>query len=106
MKSGMVTIAAFLLLAPAAWPAVAQQSVSVSQLNMSAVPKLDPEGIRKVQSLLRQKGFDPGPLDGIAGPLTKTAVRKFQEKFGMKASAEIDNQVLLGLGAVDLAGNE
>ena len=106
MRPAMVTAIALFLFVPVVSPATAQQPSSISQLNMSAVPRLDVEGVRKVQSLLKQKGFEPGPIDGIAGPLTKSAVRKFQERYGMKASAEIDNQLLLGLGAVDLAGNE
>ena len=82
-------------------PAYAQP---ISQLDVNAVPKIDSDGIRKVQTLLRLRGFAPGPNDGVAGPLTKAAVRSFQAKYGMKTSGEIDNQLLLALGAVDLAG--
>jgi putative peptidoglycan binding protein len=32
-----------------------------------------------VQQRLKELGFDPGPIDGIYGPLTKKAVRSFQE---------------------------
>jgi len=103
MKPSTVVIAAFLSVA-VALPAHAQQAVS--QLDVNAIPKIDSDGIRRVQLLLRQRGFAPGPNDGVAGPLTRTAVRLFQGKFGMKASGEIDNQLLLALGAVDLAGAE
>ncbi len=102
MKISAVTIAALLPLVIAA-PSYAQQT-PVSQLDVNIVPRLNPDGVRKVQGLLRDKGLTPGPNDGVAGPLTKAAVRAFQEKYGMKPSGEIDNQLLLGLGAVDLAG--
>jgi peptidoglycan hydrolase-like protein with peptidoglycan-binding domain len=106
MKSGVMTIAAVMLLVSGAVPATAQQPapVAASQLNMSVVPRLDADGVRRVQQLLRQKGIPSGPLDGVAGPITKAAVRTFQERYGMPPSGEINNQLLFALGAVDLAG--
>jgi peptidoglycan hydrolase-like protein with peptidoglycan-binding domain len=83
-------------------PAAAQQAVS--QLDMNTVPRISSDGVRKVQTLLRQKGFQSGPLDGVAGPLTKAGVTAFQEKYGMKVTGEMDNQFLLGVGAVEFAG--
>ena len=105
MKSGAATIAAFLFLASGAVPAGAQQPpAAVSQLDMSVVPKLNADGVRKVQQLLTQRGVRSGPIDGVAGPMTKAAVRSFQERYGMAPSGDIDNQLLFALGAVDLAG--
>jgi peptidoglycan hydrolase-like protein with peptidoglycan-binding domain len=75
----------------------------IGQLNMNAVPNIDRDGIRKVQTTLKDKGFDPGPVDGVEGPRTTSAVKGFQERFGIKASGDIDNQTLFALGAVDLA---
>lgn len=105
MKRATIALAAFVSLV-AIPPAGAQQPAAVSQLDVNAIPRLSPDGVRRVQALLRQKGFEPGKLDGVPGPITKAAVRAFQEKYGMKASSEMDNQFLLGLGAVDLAGAE
>ena len=79
-------------------------SVPIGQLNMDAVPGINQDGVRKVQTLLKEKGFDPGPIDGVEGVRTTGAVRAFQERFGIKASGAIDNQTLFALGAVDLAG--
>jgi peptidoglycan hydrolase-like protein with peptidoglycan-binding domain len=50
------------------------------------------------------EGFESGKIDGVPGPITKAAVGAFQAKYGMRVSGEMDNQFLLGLGAVDLAG--
>ena len=35
--------------------------------------------VHELQIRLRALKFDPGPLDGIKGPLTSAAVRRFQE---------------------------
>jgi peptidoglycan hydrolase-like protein with peptidoglycan-binding domain len=102
MKAAVIALVAFVSVV-AITPSNAQ-SVSVSQLDVNAVPRLSADGVRRVQTLLRQRGFDSGPLDGVAGPITKSAIRSFQEKYGMNASGEIDNQFLLGIGAVELAG--
>jgi len=102
MTRATIVFAAFISLS-AAIPASAQ-APAVSQLDMSAVPRINSEGVRRVQILLRQKGFQSGPLDGVAGPLTKAGVTAFQEKYGMKVTGEMDNQFLLGVGAVEFAG--
>jgi peptidoglycan hydrolase-like protein with peptidoglycan-binding domain len=83
-----------------------QQSTDqpTAQLDMLAVPALDQDNIRQVQLGLRDKGFEPGPIDGIPGVRTKEAVRNFQDRYGMKASGEIDNQTLYALGKPELAG--
>ena len=33
--------------------------------------------VREVQQALAAAGFDPGPIDGIMGPRTKAALRKY-----------------------------
>jgi peptidoglycan hydrolase-like protein with peptidoglycan-binding domain len=42
-------------------------------------------GIRAVQAILSDFGgeFDPGPVDGIEGPKTKAAIKKYQEARGL-----------------------
>ena len=102
MKRAVIALAAFVSLAVIP-PAGAQQP-PVSQLDVNAVPRLNSDGIRRVQTLLRQKGFEAGKIDGVPGPITRAAVGAFQARYGMKVSGEMDNQFLLGLGAVDLAG--
>jgi peptidoglycan hydrolase-like protein with peptidoglycan-binding domain len=37
----------------------------------------------QVQTLLTQRGYSPGPLDGVFGPDTKTAVSRFQSDRGL-----------------------
>jgi peptidoglycan hydrolase-like protein with peptidoglycan-binding domain len=104
-KLVIAIIAAASLFALTTLPAASQvdKSAAIRQLNMAGMPDLGRDSVRQVQDALQAKGFDPGPIDGVAGPRTKAAVRKFQDRFGMKASGEIDNQTLFALGKVELA---
>lgn len=43
-----------------------------------------------VQESLIEKGFDPGPVDGVWGARTKSALMQFQESAGLTVSGEID----------------
>jgi peptidoglycan hydrolase-like protein with peptidoglycan-binding domain len=49
-----------------------------------------PSLIREIQFMLTRLGMDPGPIDGIVGPQTLRAYRKFQERFGLPV-AELVN---------------
>jgi len=40
---------------------------------------LQGEDVKELQSKLESLGYDAGPIDGIFGPLTEKAVRKFQK---------------------------
>jgi peptidoglycan hydrolase-like protein with peptidoglycan-binding domain len=103
-KLVIATIAAASLLGAATLPATSQvklkESPDITNLNMDAVPNLGRDIVRKIQATLEAKGFDPGPIDGVIGPKTRAAVRKYQDHFGIKASGEIDNQTLFALGTV------
>ena len=52
---------------------------------------------RMVQEALTEKGFDPGPIDGIWGSKTKSAVMQFQESAGLTANGQIDGPTKSGL---------
>ena len=40
--------------------------------------------VLEIQTLMAAHGLDPGPLDGIFGPLTEQAVRQLQKTHGLK----------------------
>ena len=42
--------------------------------------------VREIQFLLARLSIDPGPIDGVAGPQTLTAVHKFQAQYGLPAA--------------------
>jgi hypothetical protein len=50
------------------------------------------------QSKLASEGFDPGTLDGVAGPKTAAAVTGFQQKSGLPQSGALDAATLEKLG--------
>jgi Putative peptidoglycan binding domain len=46
--------------------------------------------VRSAQMALKEKGFDPGPIDGVMGPRTKAAVKEFQQKENLTATGQLD----------------
>lgn len=53
--------------------------------------------VRKVQQKLNDEGFRAGPVDGIWGPKTQSAVKNFQEKKGIEATGQLDEKTLAEL---------
>ncbi|MBI4529122.1 MAG: peptidoglycan-binding protein [Deltaproteobacteria bacterium] len=64
------------------------------------------EDIKKAQEALKEKGHDPGPVDGIMGPRTQAALRAFQQAQGLKASGTLDNETKKALGLEESRGTE
>jgi peptidoglycan hydrolase-like protein with peptidoglycan-binding domain len=52
------------------------------------------ELIRMVQLTLKESGFEPGPIDGLMGPKTREAIKRFQIKNGLEPTGEIDDQTI------------
>lgn len=42
--------------------------------------------VKTMQLRMQSAGIDPGPIDGLKGPLTRAAMRKFEAEFGKSAS--------------------
>src|SRR5574340_1311034 len=55
--------------------------------------------VAALQIGVRAAGFDPGPIDGVAGPRTRTAVSIFQRRHGLLATARLDIRTRRALGA-------
>jgi osmotically-inducible protein OsmY len=53
--------------------------------------------IRIAQEKLKDKGFDPGPVDGLWGPRTASAVGDFQRKENMTVTNRLDRDTLAKL---------
>ena len=49
---------------------------------------------RAIQVLLLFRGFQPGPIDGVVGVRTKTAILQFQQSAGLPETAVADSTVL------------
>ena len=64
--------------------------------NLPPIP-LGHDGISEVQSQLIALGFDPGPVDGEAGPATLGAARQYNENRGGYGPVPIDGALLARL---------
>lgn len=54
--------------------------------------------ITDIQRALKHEGFNPGPIDGVVGPLTMKAVNMFQEKRGLLVSKYLSIDTVRALG--------
>jgi FtsZ-interacting cell division protein ZipA len=67
-----------------------EQSISPTSLSEDA--------IRAIQTALDESGFKVGRIDGLWGPETDDAVRKFQQSKQIQANGQLDQQTLSALG--------
>jgi peptidoglycan hydrolase-like protein with peptidoglycan-binding domain len=97
----------------AAAPAAAAQAVPDSSVAAASPPPAaaaraapDPSAaaaqmptaeVRDVQGRLRAMGFNPGPVDGIVGPLTESAAQQYQRARGLDVTGAVDRNLLAQL---------
>lgn len=55
------------------------------------------EEIKDIQTLLAERGYDPGPADGIMGPRTAAAIRRYQEDANLEPTGEATRGLLARL---------
>ncbi len=72
-------------------------AVGLGALTITAAPQSS-QTVRDAQQALKDKGFDPGPVDGINGPKTRAAVRDYQTKENLNADGRLGPQTLDSLG--------
>jgi peptidoglycan hydrolase-like protein with peptidoglycan-binding domain len=74
-----------------------------------AVPAMaqSTQTVRAAQEALKSKGFDPGPIDGINGPLTHKATREYQEHEHLTANGQLSSATLdsLQINEKTMGGN-
>lgn len=56
------------------------------------------ESVRRIQAELAVAGFNPGPIDGVMGPRTRTAVSAFQSDQGLDHHGLLSVETLRCLG--------
>ena len=56
------------------------------------------EQTKSLQEALKAKGEDPGPIDGVIGNKTRTALRAFQKANNLKVTGALDDQTAEKLG--------
>lgn len=54
--------------------------------------------IRSAQHALNNQGYNAGAVDGIMGPHTEAAIKKFQSAKGMQATGQLDAATVGALG--------
>lgn len=67
-----------------------QQRGQAGQQGQRGQQAMDQEQIREAQQQLKEAGFDPGPIDGIFGERTKSALREFQQAHGLPQTGQLD----------------
>lgn len=58
------------------------------------------ELVAVVQRKLKERGYDPGPVDGRAGPRTRAAILAFERASGAPQNGKVDLALLQRLGVV------
>ena len=106
---GVLMSGVFVLALIAAWFMTGHRLPSQSNLKALtdvAVSKFDPvvdedQNIVQAQELLVRLGYDPGPVDGVTGQATESALRAFQTDMGMEQTGEVTDTVLARLRVQD-----
>lgn len=79
---------------PSAPPATQPPPVQTVPAQPAPEPPLTRQEITEVQTRLDRFGFNPGPADGNAGPMTRGAVMRYQQERGIRQTGEIDQAFL------------
>jgi len=48
------------------------------------------QSVRQIQGILQERGYDPGPLDGVMGKKTRAALQQFQRDQRLSATGQMD----------------
>jgi hyperosmotically inducible protein len=50
------------------------------------------------QRVLKEKGFEPGPIDGVMGPQTASALKEYQKAENLQTTGQMDSDTAAKLG--------
>jgi hypothetical protein len=96
-------------------PESTQRSASVnpsrSNMGASGTSRMSTRGttgsnhglVRSAQRALNAQGYSAGAVDGIMGPHTQAAIRKFQSAKGLQATGQLDAATIAALGVTQPA---
>ncbi len=59
------------------------------------------DSVKQAQTLLKNQGYYSGNVDGISGPQTRAAVRKYQKDHNLKATGQLDSATTTSLHAAE-----
>jgi hypothetical protein len=75
---------------PAGSPQAGTVSMGAGQNSM--------KGVKQAQQALKDKGHDPGPIDGVMGSRTKEAIKSFQSASNLQVTGTLDAETSQKLG--------
>jgi peptidoglycan/xylan/chitin deacetylase (PgdA/CDA1 family) len=98
--AAVVLLAAVPAYAAAAGPG-APVAMAAGQAQMARALRFGDRGqaVATLQQQLRAAGLDPGPVDGIFGPVTQAAVRRAQALLGLEVDGLAGPRTAAGLGS-------
>lgn len=76
----------------------AGRSGTDSMKHSSASGHWSRDDVKSVQEALKNKGHDPGPIDGVMGARTQQALRAFQRAQNIQTSGQLDSSTASALG--------
>lgn len=62
------------------------------------------QDVRQIQTALKSQGFDPGPVDGVMGVMTMTALRNYQSHNQLEVTGTINSETQSALMSGAAAG--
>jgi hypothetical protein len=94
----------------AVWTRVVFVLLMTAMLELSLMPRAfasHRHDIKKVQETLRDKGFDPGPIDGVMGSQTRKAISQYQKSENLPVTGHLDADTAgkLGVGRESVGGD-
>lgn len=85
-------------------PAEAETTIRIERSEQPHIRPLPDPVVEQVQEILTDLNFYEGTVDGIAGPATRQAIEVYRETVGLPPSGEIDDELLIQLGAAPSTG--
>lgn len=70
---------------------------SAATTRPGTAPQPAPRYVREAQRALRDLGYEPGPVDGVVGPRTREALRKYQRSERIVATGRLDPETMVRL---------
>ena len=91
----------------ARWIAASSGGSAPAHVSDDFVPSPDSfrDLVRQAQTYLALLGYDPGPADGVSGPRTTAAVRRFQHDLGLTPTGRVSEELLVLLEGAATARN-
>jgi len=74
------------------------QSESAMTTRSGGVGTSNAQTVRQVQQALKDKGHDPGAIDGVMGAKTRAALRSYQSSQNLTGSTGLDAKTMESLG--------